>query len=82
MTLYLEPLAMTAEELAARLDMPGREVQAVLCGQAPLTADMALRLSVLFATTPEYWLNMQRNWDLAQARRHADLSRIVPLDAA
>ncbi len=73
---------MSGAALAARLGMPERDVQAVLSAQAPLTAEMALRLSVLFGTTPEYWLNMQRNWDLARARRTVDLSRIEPVDAA
>jgi len=39
---------------------------------ASITPDMALRLSKAFKTTPELWLNMQRNYDLWQALQKSD----------
>jgi hypothetical protein len=53
--------------------------------QAPdnaLTADTAMRLAKLFGTTPEYWMNLQRAWDLAWARERVDVSEIEPIVAA
>lgn len=47
-----------------------------------MTPDTALRLSRLFATTPEFWLNGQRNWDLWHAIHSdasADLDSIGPV---
>ena len=49
-----------------------------------LTPEMALRLGKLFGTSPEFWLNLQRNvdlWDAAEAIKK-DVARIKPLNAA
>jgi addiction module HigA family antidote len=47
-----------------------------------VTADTALRLSAFFGNTPEFWLNLQRAHDLAQASKVVDVSHIKPLVAA
>jgi plasmid maintenance system antidote protein VapI len=41
-----------------------------------------MRLAAFFQTTPEYWMNLQRAWDLARARETVDVSGIQPLRAA
>ena len=41
-----------------------------------------MRLARFFSTTPEYWMNLQRAWDLAHARETVDVSGIEPLEAA
>jgi plasmid maintenance system antidote protein VapI len=41
-----------------------------------------MRLAKVFGTTPEYWMNLQRAWDLARAREATDVSDIQPLAAA
>jgi addiction module HigA family antidote len=51
-------------------------------GETALTADTAMRLATFFDTTPEYWMNLQRGWDLARARDTVDVSDITPLTAA
>lgn len=80
--LYLRPLAFSAPALARRLRVPRTRIERIVRGESALTPDTALRLARVFATTPEYWLNMQRAWDLAEARRRIDLSDIEPLSAA
>ena len=40
-----------------------------------------MRLSRLFGNTPEFWLNLQRNHDLARAKRTVDVSGIRVLEA-
>jgi len=47
-----------------------------------VTADTAMRLAKAFGTTPEYWMNLQRAWDLARARDTVDVSDITPVAAA
>jgi addiction module HigA family antidote len=54
----------------------------LLKGQTALTVDTAMRLARFFSTTPEYWMNLQRAWDLARARETIDVSGIKPLEAA
>ena len=80
--LYLEPLGMSAIELARRLRVPRTRIERLVNGDTALTVDTALRLSTLFGNTPEFWMNLQRSYDLARARESVDVSDIVPLVAA
>jgi addiction module HigA family antidote len=48
-------------------------------GEVAMTADTAVRLGRFFATSAEYWMNLQRDYDLHHARRRVDVARIVPL---
>ena len=79
--LYLEPLGMSAITLARRLDVPRTRIERLVKGETALSVDIAMRLSKFFGTTTEYWINLQRAHDLAQARANVDLSRITPLAA-
>lgn len=80
--LYLEPLGMSAPSLARRLGVPRMRIERLVKEETALSADTAMRLSTFFRTTPEYWMNLQRAWDLARARETVDLSGIEPLQAA
>ena len=79
---FLRPLNMSAGALAKRLDVPRTRVERIVKGDTALTADTALRLSAFFGNTPEFWLNLQRAYDLAQASKVVDVSQIRPLAAA
>lgn len=80
--LYLAPLGLSAIALARRIHVPRTRIERLVKGETALSADTAMRLSRFFGTTPEYWLNMQRAWDLARARETIDVSDIKPLAAA
>jgi addiction module HigA family antidote len=80
--LYLRPLEMSAIALAKRLNVPRTRIERLLKGETSLTVDTAMRLARFFGNTPEFWVNLQRAYDLALARRTADLSDITPLEAA
>jgi len=69
---YMEPLSMTISALAATLGVSRKTLSEIVNGHASITPDMALRLSKAFKTTPELWLNMQRNYDLWQASHKSD----------
>lgn len=77
--LYLDPLNMSAAALAARTEMSGALLVHLVKGEVPMNADMAVRLGHFFGTAPEYWMNIQRNYDLHHARRRVNLTRIEPL---
>ena len=79
---YLEPLGMSAIALAKRLDVPRTRIERLVKGETALTIDTAIRLSKFFGNTAEFWVNLQRGYDLARARKTADLSDITPLEAA
>ncbi len=80
--LYLEPLGMSAIALARELHVPRTRIERLVKGQTGVSADTAMRLAKFFGTTPEYWLNLQRAWDLARAREQVDVSDITPLKVA
>lgn len=80
---FLEPLGMSQTELADRIRVSYPRVNELVNGKRGVTPDTALRLSRLFATTPEFWLNGQRNWDLWHAIHSdtsADLDSIEPVN--
>ena len=63
----LQQLGLTANALAGRLAVPTNRVTAILKGQRGVTADTALRLARYFSTTPEFWLNLQKTFELRRA---------------
>jgi len=81
---FLKPLGMTQTELAQRIRVSFPRINEIVNGKPGITPDTALRLSRLFGTTPEFWLNGQRNWDLWHALRSGtaeDLKTIEPVGA-
>jgi addiction module HigA family antidote len=80
--LYLAPLGLSAIALARRIHVPRTRIERLVRGETTLSADTAMRLAKVFGTTPEYWMNLQRAWDLARAREATDVSDIQPLAAA
>lgn len=77
--LYLDPLEMSALALAKYLAVPRTRVERLVKGETRLTMDTALRLAKAFDTTPEYWINMQVNFDRAEAAKTVDLSEVRPV---
>lgn len=63
----LDELGMTANALAKALSVPANRVTAILKEQQGITADTALRLSRYFGTTPQFWLNLQKSYELRLA---------------
>ena len=66
---YLEPLALTVTELAKALGVTRQTMTAILNERSGISPEMSLRLSAAFDTSPELWLDMQRNYDLWKARQ-------------
>jgi antitoxin HigA-1 len=81
---FLAPLGMTQTELAQRIRVSFPRVNELINGKRGVTPDTALRLARLFGTTPEFWLNGQRNWDLWHALHSEsarELENIEPVSA-
>ncbi len=81
----LEALEMSAKAFAAALDVPGNRITAILNGQRGITADTALRLSRYLGTTPEFWLNLQKTFELRVAEKEAGpliAQRVQPRESA
>jgi addiction module HigA family antidote len=65
----LEELGMSAAELARRIKVPTNRVTQVVNGQRSITGDTALRLGHFFGTSAEFWLNLQKLYELRVAER-------------
>lgn len=61
---YLEPLSLSSAALARALGVSAPTVNDIVLQRRGVSADMALRLSICLATTPEFWLNLQTTYDL------------------
>lgn len=66
---FMEPLGLSANALAKALHVPPNRITAILNGTRSITADTALRLARYFNTTPQPWLNLQKNYELEAAKR-------------
>jgi antitoxin HigA-1 len=64
---YLEPLGIAASSAASALGISRKTLHKILSERGVVTPEMALRLSKALDTTPELWLNLQRNYDLWRA---------------
>ena len=63
----LDELGLSANALSKALGVPVNRVTMILNGQRGVSADTALRLARYFGTTPQFWLNLQKTWELRQA---------------
>lgn len=68
---FLEPLGLSAHALALALHVPANRVTAILAGQRAVTAETALRLARHFGTSPGFWINLQKSYELDVAERTA-----------
>ncbi len=64
----LEARNMTAAELARSMGVDAGRVSRLVNGQTSVTGDTALRLAEAFGTSAEFWMRLQGDFDLAQAR--------------
>ena len=65
----LDSLEMSAAELARHLRVPTNRVTQILNGQRAVTGDTALRLGHFFGTNAEFWLNLQKLYELRLAEQ-------------
>ncbi|OCC14142.1 HigA protein (antitoxin to HigB) [Dissulfuribacter thermophilus] len=61
---YIEPLGITITYLSEVLGVSRKTLSKIINEKASVTPEMALKLSRAFNTSPEFWLNLQRNYDL------------------
>ena len=64
---FMRPLGLSIRALAGALGVPANRISQIIKGQRAITAGTALRLARYFGTSPELWLNLQRNYELWQA---------------
>lgn len=68
----LEEIGMTAATLAEKLDVPKNRLYQIVNEQRSITVDTAMRLSIFFGTTAEFWLNLQKSYELDVVRQNLE----------
>lgn len=82
---FLEPMGISQAELARRTGIPASRVTEIIKGRRAITAETALALGIFFKMEPQFWINLQSNYDLrrVQFEKEAEFrQRIQPYEAA
>ncbi len=68
---FLQPSepSLNANTLAKALSVPANRITAILKGQRGITGDTALRIGTFFNTSPEFWMNIQKAYELRLAEK-------------
>lgn len=77
---FMEPLGMAVGDLAAAIGAEASAVQAVIDGKKPMDGDLDLRLARYFGMSEGFFLALQLDYELLEAKRalNGELDRIVP----
>ncbi|WP_337245914.1 HigA family addiction module antitoxin [Luteimonas sp. gir] len=66
---FLLPMDISQNALARTMGVPPRRINEIVLGKRGITADTAIRLAAAFGTSERFWLGLQADYDLEQARR-------------
>ena len=80
--LYLEPLEISVTEAAQHLGVTRQALSRLVNEKTGISTEMAIRLSKGFDTSPEYWLNLQLQYELATAMEKYHTIAVKRFDAA
>ena len=82
---FLVEYALSQSQLAKAIGISPNRIAEIVNNRRRITADTALRLSLYFGNSPEFWMNLQTSYDLKMAKRNLkpeDAKRIRSLRAA
>ena len=77
---FMQPLGISQNRLARAMCVPPRRINEIVHGQRAVTADTAQRLAHVLGTSPQFWLGLQADYDLEEARQ-VDLGELAKLSA-
>ncbi len=77
----IQEAAISAAELARQLQVPTNRITEIMNGQRAITGDTALRLGHFFGTSADFWLNLQKAYELllAEAKSGAAIRKLPTL---
>ncbi|MYM25215.1 HigA family addiction module antidote protein [Duganella sp. FT135W] len=79
---FMKPMGITAQRLAADMDVAPSRISDIINGKRPITADTALRLGLFFGMEAHFWLHLQSEYDIriaARAKQKQLQARVRPL---
>jgi len=65
---FLKPMEISQNRLARTMGVPPRRINEIVHGKRAITADTAIRLALAFGTSEQFWMGLQADYDLEQAR--------------
>lgn len=80
---FLQPLDISQAELARRTGIPASRITEIVKGRRAITAETALALGIVFNMDPQFWINLQTQYDLRQVRAEKEVAmrqRIEPIE--
>ena len=66
---FLEPMKISQNRIGREIGVPPRRINEIVLGKRSVTPDTALRLARFFGSSEEFWLGLQMDYDLEEARR-------------
>ena len=80
---FMVPLHLNANKLALALQVPAPSIYDIVKEERGISPEMALRLGYVFGTTPDFWLNLQSEFDLRVVRNQKEAkvkNQVRPLE--
>ena len=65
---FLVPMGLSQNRIAREIGVPPRRINEIVHGKRAVTADTALRLARYFGTSEAFWMGLQADYDLEEAR--------------
>ena len=74
---FLTPMEISQTKLAEKLGIPVQRINEIVNGKRGITPETAWLFADAFGTSPQFWMNLQANYDLAKARPEKHIKRLV-----
>src|SRR5260221_9315711 len=78
---FLVEYGISKNQLAKAIGISPNRIAEIVNNRRRITADTALRLSLYFGNSPEFWMNLQTHYDLKIARQNFDAKDIRRIKA-
>jgi addiction module HigA family antidote len=66
---FIVPMNLSQNAVARAISVPPRRINEIVLGKRAITADTALRLARYFGTSEQFWMGLQADYDLEEARK-------------
>ena len=66
---FLKPMDLSQNAIARAIGVPPRRINEIVLGKRGISADTAIRLAKHFGTSEQFWMGLQADYDLEEARR-------------
>jgi len=75
---FLKPMDISQNRLARAMSVPPRRINEIVHGKRAVTADTAIRLALALGTSEQFWMGLQADFDLEEAKKSVknDLDKI------